>query len=135
VKFRERLPDEWVDETFPGNVTPCDVKTDLLGNRTYNSVPSRQLTLFDKTEFTRTFPAFPAVILREGGEQAFGKIDSRTPKKELTFTAHATGNKFRIPLRYCNISWAGNAAIIDIAERDLERNCSWYGMFASCRLF
>ena len=25
--------------------------------------------------------------------------------------------------------------IIDIAEQDLARNCSWYGMFASCRLF
>jgi len=109
---------------------------DLLGNPIYGSaVPSRQLSLFDKTDFTRTSRCFSAVILRENGEQAFGKIDSRTPKKELTFTAHASGSTFRIPLQYCNISWAGNAAIIDIAERDLGRNVGLYGMFKSCRLF
>ena len=116
-------------------IQPQVKSVDLLGNRIYEATPSRQLTLFDKTEYTRTHPNFPAVILRENGEQTFGRIDSRTPKKELTFTAHATGKKYTIPLRYCNIAWAGNAAIIDIAEQDLGKNIDLYGMFASCRLF
>jgi len=132
VQEADVVPVEWIEEVFPGN----DAKTDLLGNPIHGSVvPSRQLSLFDKTDFTRTSRCFLAVILRENGEQAFGKIDSRTPKKELTFTAHASGSTFRIPIQYCKISWAGNSAIIDIAERDLGKNCNWYGMFKSCRLF
>jgi hypothetical protein len=112
------------------------VRVDLLGNQIYvESAPSRQLSLFDKTEFTRTSPTIPAVVLRENGEQAFGRMDIRSPKDKLTFTAHATGKKFTIPLRLCKVTWAGNAAIIDIAEQELGRNVSLYGMFASCRLF
>jgi len=114
----------------------AESKRDLLGNRIYDSVvPARQLSLFDKTEFTRKPLYFPAVVVWENGEQAFGKIDSRTPKKELAFTEHATGKKFIVPLQYCNVTWAGQAAIIDIAEHNLMRNVSWHGMFASCRLF
>ena len=130
---KDHVPAESVEKPVQVDIPQ---RVDLLGDQIYGSeVPSRQLSLFDKTEFTRTPPTLPAVILRESGEQAFGKINVRTTKKELTFTAHATGNTFRIPLKHCKISWAGNAAIIDIAERDLGRNVVWYGMFKSCRLF
>ena len=116
-------------------VQPQVKPVDLLGNRIYEATPSRQLTLFDKTEYTRTPSCNPAVVIRENGEQVFGRVNIKTPKKELMFTSHATGKKYMIPLQYCNIAWAGNAAIIDIAEQDLGKKIDLYGMFASCRLF
>ena len=126
------MPDEW------GKVPVAEpVNVDLLGTRVYApAIPARQLALFDKADFTRTYPTIPAVVLRENGEKAIGAIDPRI-SKALTFTANDSGKQYTIPLACCNVTWVGEdkAVIVDIAERDLKQHVSWYGMFASCRLF
>jgi hypothetical protein len=114
----------------------AEIPVDLLGNAIPAPIaPSRQLSLFDKTEFTRTPHSCPAVILRENGEQSFGRIEFPKSKEKLTFKAHATGKKFLIPSKFCNVTWAGTAAVITIPESELSRRVSLYGMFASCCLF
>ena len=125
------LPDE--SESV---VSPCPITHDLLGNRIYGSAaPVRQLALFDKSDFTRTYPPIPAVVLRENGEKTIGEIDPRI-SKALTFTANDNGKQYNIPIACCNLTWIGEkSVIVDIPERNLEQHVSWYGMFSSCRLF
>jgi len=121
-------------------VKPTNVKpTDLFGNRVYSrATPSRQLTLFDKTEYQRTERGTLAVIRRENGEKAVGTIDVPNQYKAIkkpTFTANESGKQYSIPLSSCTVTWVDDIAVISIPEIELSRRVSLYGMFASCCLF
>ena len=95
---------------------------DLLGNRIASPiVPHRQLNLFDKTECRRTVPGTHAIVLRENGEIADGRVDHINQwktVKQFTFTAHETGKMYTIPLRCCAVTWAG----VDKTELLLQTN-------------
>jgi hypothetical protein len=102
-------------------------------------VRHKQLSLFDKAEYRRVEHGSPAVILRENGEKTSGVIDvanrhKAMKKPRLAFTAHETGSTFHIPLRCCTMTWAGDIAILSIAEEELKQRTSLWGMFTSCRL-
>jgi len=108
----------------------------LFGNQIYgSSIPHRQLPLFDKTDFIRTHRDIPAVICRENGERASGAISADTEQGQFTFTAYESGKMYSIPARCCEVSWAGDVAVIAIAESELTRRVSLYGIFTSCCLF
>ena len=114
---------------------------DLFGTKISDPViPHNQLPLFDKMDYRRMgHSESPAIVLRENGEKANGVIDIANrykvvKKPQFTFTSQETGNMFRIPLRCCTMTWAGDIAVISIAEDELHRRTSLWGIFASCRL-
>jgi len=114
---------------------------DLIGLKIYGTgIPHRQFCLFDKTDFGRGLPSSPAVVCRENGEKASGKIDVASQynvlkKPEFTFTAEDTGKMYIVPLRCCTVTWAGDIAVIAISESELMRRTWLWGIFASCHLF
>jgi hypothetical protein len=110
---------------------------DLFGNRIPAPiVPHCQLAMFDRTEFAGAI-GMDAIGRRENGEQVYGMLCplNRVEKQRLTFVERETGKTYSIPLRCCTVTWADRIAVVSIDDRELFRNTSLWGMFASCRLF
>ena len=108
----------------------------LFGDTIPESVAMyRQLIMFDSTDYVRIRRGVPAVVCRENGERASGEVGADTEKGLYTFTEQESGKTYNIPTRYCEVSWAGDIAIISIPEIELTRRTSLWGIFASCCLF
>ena len=113
------------------------MKNDLFGYPIYGSdVPSRQLTMFDVSDYSAGMIGMSAVIRRENGEESHGTLGTlnRIKDKRLTFVERETGKKYHIPLRFCTLTWTEDIAVVTIDEKELFRHTTLWGMFASCRL-
>ena len=109
---------------------------DLLGNPFIAPViPSRQLTMFDASDYVRVHWGIPTVVCRENGETASGGISATNRQREYTFVERETGKTYYIPVRCCRLSWTGDTVVISIDDDELMRRTSLWGMFASCCLF
>ena len=111
---------------------------DLFGDKIYGSaVPSRQLSLFDKTDYRRTERGSLAIIRRENGDVSYGTLGTRNrvTNQRLTFIERETGKTHNIPLRCCTMTWNGGLTVLTISDHEMNRNTALWGIFASCRLF